>query len=221
MLFKINLHFHTSEDPEHNIDYTIYQGIDYAKKLGFDVLALTCHKKFVYQEKMGLYAQKQGILLIPGIEAKIEKRHVVVLNCDKKIEQIRTFNQLRDYKKTNQKIFILAPHPFFPRLYCLRKKLIKNMDVFDAIEYNWYWHKYIDFNKKAKKTAQKYNKPYVATSDTHFLSYLNKSYCLIDAETIEIDSIFKAIKQKKYKNKSFSLTWWEVLKTRYQYIFKL
>ena len=49
--FKANLHFHSAEDPkERHITYNVYEGIDYAKELGFKVIGLTCHEKFVYEK---------------------------------------------------------------------------------------------------------------------------------------------------------------------------
>ncbi len=222
MIFKANLHLHTSEDPKDSgIKYNIYQAIDEAKKFNFNILALTCHEKFVFQEKMGVYAKKKGMLLIPGIEKKINRKEVVILNCQKDIENIQTFSQLREYKRKNPDVFVLAPHPYFPSTKTLGRSLEKNIDIFDAIEFSWFWHPKLNFNKKAKEIAKRYNKPYLATSDTHILKYLDISYALIEADRLEAKEIFKAIREKKIKNKSQSLSLLEMIKILFIYEFKL
>jgi len=215
MILKANLHLHTADgkkERREHIRYNIYEAIDCAQELGFKVLAITCHQKAAFKKEMDLYAQKQGILLIPGIEAKIERRHTVILNCLEDVEKIKTFNELRYYKKEHPEIFILAPHPFFPLGHSLKNKLEKNIDIFDAIEHSWYWAKKINYNKRAKEIAQKYNKPYMGTSDTHFLNYLNTTFCLIESEDITIENILKSLKNKNFENKSLPLTFWQMFK---------
>ena len=134
--------------------------------------------------------------------ANIEKKHVLILNCDKESENIKNFFELKEYKNKNKKIFIIAPHPYlsdFSRV-SLQKKLDENINLFDALELTIYCNKYFNFNKKALNTARKYNKPIIANSDTHFLKHLEKGYFFIDVEKKKIDLIFKAIKNKKYIN---------------------
>ncbi len=92
MILKTNLHFHAAND-EKVIQYDIFQGIDYAKKQGFDVLAYTSHDKFLFKPEFSAYAEKKGLLLIPGIEIKIKRKHIVILNCDKKAEEIKDNQQ--------------------------------------------------------------------------------------------------------------------------------
>ncbi len=201
LLLKTNLHFHSGEDSRDFIPYSIYQGIDFAKKEGFDAIALTCHRKFIFKEKFGRYAKQKGIVLIPGIELSLSRwKHVVVLNCRQDIENVSTIEALRDYKKMHPNIFILAPHPFFPGHLCLRGALEKNIDLFDAIEFSWFWNANNDFNRKAKIVAEKYDKPYISTSDTHFLKYLNKAYAIIESQDNRIESILQSVKDKKFKN---------------------
>ena len=175
MILKTNLHFHTAND-EKAVRYDIYQGIDYAKERGFDVLAYTSHKKFGFRQEYADYAAKKGILLIPGIEAEIKRKHVVILNCNKGAEELKTFKEFADYKKKNPQIFILAPHPFVFSLKSLYSKLLKNIDLFDAIELTVFSNKIFNFNKKAREVAEKYQKPLIASSDTHFLKDLNRGY---------------------------------------------
>ena len=200
MILKTNLHFHTSEDPlDLFIKYDIYEGIREAKKKGFKVLASTCHDEFTYKEEHGEYAREQGILLIPGVEIEIKRAHVLILNADKEAEKIRTFAALKRYKEKNKKAFIIAPHPYFG-MFSLNGKLNRNINLFDAIEGNWFFSLAFNRNKKAEEMAKKYRKPYIATSDTHNIKNLNKSYSLIDASEFNIESVLDSIRDGRYKN---------------------
>lgn len=208
MELKSSLHIHTAEDRFDGviIKYNIYRLIDKAQKLGFKVLALTCHKKFVYKKEYGDYARREGILLIPGVELAITKfiffhSDIVVLNCGKDAEQVKTFEQLREYKKNNPRIFVIAPHPLFDFKNSIgRNKLIEYIDIFDAVEHSWFYSDLINFNKKAKRIAEKYNKPFIATSDAHTLNYFNVDYAVISADELTVENVFKSIRQKKFKN---------------------
>ena len=207
MLLKTNLHFHTNENKDPKaVRYTFYQGIDVAAKLGFRVIGLTCFQHYAYRSVYGQYARQRGITVIPGIEQVIEKTHVIILNCNQDIENVSTFAELRKYKQKYPQIFILAPQPFFGifnKLFgCLGKKLIQYIDLFDAIEWSWYYTKQINFNKRARQVAQQYNLPLIATSDTHFLEHLNLSYTIVDSPSQEIDDILSSIKEKKIANVS-------------------
>ena len=209
MKLKTNLHFHSSEDPlDLFIKYDIYQGIDQAKKEGFKVLGLTCHNKFVYQTEFGDYAKKRGLLLIPGIEISINRGHILILNCDREAENIKTFADLREYKKKNPHIFIIAPHPCY-FFFSLNKDLIKNINIFDAIEYSWFSFLFFDKNKKAQRIAQKFKKPFIANSDTHNLKYLKKTYSVIHSKSLNVEAIFDAIKKNNFKNVTKKITFWE------------
>jgi len=223
---------HTADDPADRpiISYDTYQAIDYAHQLGFEALAITFHKNFGWTKEFNNYAQQKNILLIPGIEATIEKKHVVILNlpaeagCEKDAEKIKTFEDLKKYKNLRPQIFVLAPHPFVWDSKSLGKKLIQNIDLFDAIELTifsnspphqkrqslfsalhfclfWCGGEIFNFNKKAKLIAKKYNKPLVATSDTHYLNMFKRGYCLIDVKNKTIADILNAIKNKKITNK--------------------
>jgi len=206
MKLKANFHMHTAEDRHHRLDYTIYEAVDYATKNNFQILNLTCHGFWACKKEYADYALSKNILLLPGIEAKIEGKHVIISNCDKESENIKTFKELADYKKTKPYILILAPHPFVsdPRQISLEEKLEENISLFDAIELTIFSNKIFNFNKKAKETAKKYGKPLLATSDTHFLKTLNRGYSMIDTEEKTPAAIFKSIREKK--NRKFFKT---------------
>lgn len=200
MILKTNLHFHTSEDPlDLFIKYDIYGGIDRAQELGYKVLALTCHNKFTYKQHHGQYAKSKGILLIPGIEIDVNNQHILILNCDKDVEKIKTFSDLKEYKRKNRKAFVIAPHPFFGPL-SLNKNLTKNIHLFDAIEGSWFFLRFFNRNKKAKSVSIDNNKPYIATSDTHRLRYLDKSFSMVHSSDFTIDSVFDSIRSGRFEN---------------------
>lgn len=211
MKLKTNLHLHTKEDPldgeswQKIVRYDVYELIDYAHKHDFKVLALTSHLEFIYKEEYGEYAKAKGILLIPGIEIELREiffeKHVLVLNCDKSIEKIKTFQELTDYKKKHPDIFVIAPHPDFGFVYSIGlKNLRKYIDVFDAIECSWFYAGWFDLNKGSKELAKEFNKPFISTSDTHILKNLKDDYAVIEADGLTIESVFKAIKESKFVN---------------------
>jgi predicted metal-dependent phosphoesterase TrpH len=200
MRLKTILHFHSGEDPRDYISYNFYQGVDYAASLGFEVLALTCHQKVIYSKEASNYAAAKNILLIPGIEINVEKKHVVILNCGEDAEKIKSFKDLAEYKKTRPEIFILAPHPYFYGRKTLKNQLEKHIDLFDAVELSWFYSKLFNRNRKGEIIAKKYGKPFIAASDTHFFDFMDENYAFIDAGQKTIAAIFEAIKNKNFEN---------------------
>ena len=208
MILKTNLHFHTNDDPQHIIDYDTYVGIEKASELGFEVLALTCHDRVVFNKEYEEYADSKGVLLIPGIELYVgeeikEGRHLLVLNCDKSAEEIDTLKDLERYKKENPDIFVIAPHPFFPtftKKQSLMEYTERNSHLFDAIEHSWFYSNLIDKNIPARELAKKKALPLIATSDTHFLDFMDTDYCLIETEEKTKKAIFRSLKKGTFRN---------------------
>jgi len=205
-ILKAQLHTHTRQDPKDNIKYTETQLIDHATHLGYNVLAITCNNVVIHNDQLASYAKQKGILLIPGIEKEIEKKRVLILNATIKAQNINTFEDLRKYKDEHPDCLTIASHPFHWSSYSLKKKLIEHIDLFDAIEDNYYRsEKFNTWNHKAHKVAEEYNLPIVGTSDTHILKYMDSTYSIIDAEKKDIKSIFKAIKNHKVETVSQNL----------------
>lgn len=201
MLFKANLHFHCKEDPSDCVPYTFKEGMDYFSQHGFEVVALTLHNFFGYTIERAAYAAEKNILLIPGIEKTIQGKHVVLLNCDKSAEAIETFKHLKDYRETHPDVFILAPHPYL-FILSLQESLEEHINLFDAIEQSWYYSKKIDWNKRASETAKRYHKPFIATSDTHTLRFIDRSYAVIDAKKKLATHVLDAIRNNQFENHS-------------------
>ncbi len=210
MELKSNLHLHTKEDSYDVLLYSIYEAIDRAAELGYKVLAWTPHRQVLCRQEHVEYAKKKDIILFPGIEAKIGGREILLIDCDVNAEKIKTFKQLIEYKKANNQVLVIAPHPFFPSKVALAEKLGEYIDLFDAIELSWFHTKDIDFNSQAAKMAARHNKTYIATSDTHRLDCLERSYSFIEAEK-DKDSIKRAIIAGKVRNFSEPISLFEAI----------
>ena len=208
MKHKASFHLHTKEDfiDWKIIDYDIYELINEAQKHDFKILALTCHEKFVCKDEYIDYAKGKWILLIPWIELTLNKthfrwEHILVLNCWKSSEKVKTFDDLVLFKKNNPDCLIIAPHPGFDYLSSIsRKNLVKYLHLFDAIEYSWCYSDKWNINRKNIEIWKANDKPVIATSDLHFMDFFNSDYAIIESENLEIDNIFKSIKASNFRN---------------------
>ncbi len=200
-MLKCQFHCHVKGDPEDNIRHSAKELIKKAAKENYDVVAITSHRKIIFNKNLKKYAEKKGILLLPGIEFEIDKQHILAINAEKSAEEIKTFEDLKIYKEKNPQTIIIAPHPFFPGKCTLKNNLIKNINLFDAIEQSYFYSKKKDYNKEAIALAKRWKKPIIATSDCHILKHFDISYALIDANKDE-KSIKKSILQNKIENYS-------------------
>jgi len=191
---KADLHIHTSEDPEDLIKYSAVQLIDMAADLGYQVLSITNHNAVTWNNYLRDYAKERGIILIPGIEATIEGRHVLIYNADFSQIDRNKVSSLASLK--NSQSLIVAPHPFFPSTVALRGLFKKNIHLFDAVEFSHFYTKNINFNQKAKKIANQHDLPIIGTSDAHQRIQFHSTYSLIEAE-FHPQAVIEAIKQHK------------------------
>lgn len=208
---KVQFHVHTGQDPMDAIAHSEIEMIDRAAKLGYDVVAITCHNVVIFSDQLKKYAESKRILLIPAIEKSIHHKHVLILNADVKAQQIQNFADLKRYREQKPDCFVIAAHPYYPAPIALRKALDENIELFDGIEYSWYHTKKINkFNLKAQKMAEKHGLPIIATSDNHLLRYFDNAYSLVEAGK-NIPAIFKALREKKIDIVSHDLKWWELI----------
>jgi len=202
---KCQFHCHTRQDPIDFIRHTERKLIDRAAKLGYEVLAISCHNVVIFNDDLKRYAEEKRILLIPAIEKTVEKKHILILNADVRAQTIKTFKDLRNYRKTRKNCLIVAPHPFYPGSTAINKRLFDNLDIFDALEYSWFHSKRFNkCNEKAVKASETYNLPIIATSDNHTLKYLDSAYTIVSADK-NIPSIFTAIRNNRFKIVSHGL----------------
>lgn len=195
-MLKADLHLHSKENPVDVLSYSAEELIDQMAKLRYNVISITNHEIVYYNKRIADYAKEKGILLIPGVEFNIEGKHVVVINTE--TSNVKTFDDLRELKK-REDVFIIAPHPFYPKMTSLFSRLLKNIDVFDAIEYSYLYLKWFNaFNKRAVKIARKHNLPLIGVSDCHGFSQLDHTYTLIDSK-MNITDVMDALKSRRFK----------------------
>src|SRR5438034_8390327 len=80
---RADLHLHTRER-ESFITYDARELIDGAEHAGFQVLSITNHDTVTFSADLEAYARERGILLIPGVEATIEGKHVLLYRSEER-----------------------------------------------------------------------------------------------------------------------------------------
>ena len=155
---KADLHLHSGEDQFDVLYYSAYELMDRCAALEFRVIAITNHIIFTYKKAWREYAAERGMLLLPGVEASIRGKHVVILNAEEEANKLHSFADLAAYKKSHD-VFIIAPHPFAWSPICLRDKLYHHADLFDAVEIHNFYTKLINPNRHAIKFAEKFVLP--------------------------------------------------------------
>jgi len=173
-VLKTDLHLHTSEDPVDVIAHNAYALIDRAVELGFDAIALTLHDRQIADPRLFDYARDHGLTLLPGVERTIEGRHVLLINFSHGVDQVRTFADLARLKSRGNGL-VVAAHPFFPDKSCLRSMLNLHADLFDAVEWSYFWTRGLNFNARASSWAGAHGKPVVGNSDLHDLRQLGRT----------------------------------------------
>jgi predicted metal-dependent phosphoesterase TrpH len=180
---KAELHSHCSADPTdyRMCDYAPEQLIAEAGRLGYEILAITCHDLDVWNRELYEYAQSQGIILVPGMEVTAEGRiHVLAYNFQTGSENLNSLQKMRARKRADT--LLIAPHSFYPARTCLRHLLEPNIDLFDALEVSGFHTRLFDFNGRARQIANRHLKPLVGNADVHRLWQLGRTWTWIYSE---------------------------------------
>ncbi|CAN2049770.1 Phosphoesterase [Candidatus Magnetomoraceae bacterium gMMP-1] len=195
MLLKIDLHIHTREDIDNSISYTARDLIKTARAKGFDAIAITNHNAITYSPELQKFAENQDIVLIPGTEASINNKHILLLNMPYD-DNIKTYEDIALRK--SPETLVIAPHPYFPGMQSMGRKIEEYPDLFDAVEFCHFYNPCLNFNHEAQRFASKHNLPMVATSDAHIIEQFGNCYSFVDGEK-SISGIIRAIKAGRVK----------------------
>jgi predicted metal-dependent phosphoesterase TrpH len=190
-MLKVELHAHTADDPVDRIGYSAMDLIDRASVLGYDALAITLHERQHDISLLRGYAAERGVVLISGVERTIEGCHVLLLNFPANVVAIDTFAELARLRRTHGGL-VIAPHPFFPASSCLGHRLETHASLFDAVECNAMYTRWVDFNAAALRWAARAGKPVVGNGDVHVLRQLGTTWSMVDGAR-DADGICDAI----------------------------
>ena len=195
-MLKVDLHLHSGEDPVDLVEHTAAALVDRAAAAGFHALAVTLHERQLVDPALAAYARERGIVLVPGIERTIAGHHVLLLNYSASAaESASTFDDLARLRACGEGV-VVAPHPFFPGPKCLGADLDRHADLFDAVEWSYFWLRGLNFNTPAAEWARRAGKPLLGGSDLHDLRQLGRTYSLVDAEP-EVAAICAAIREAR------------------------
>jgi predicted metal-dependent phosphoesterase TrpH len=192
-VLKIELHAHTSDDPQDDIPYSTRELIAHVAARGYQALAITLHDRQLDLADVLAYAQSLGVTLIPGIERTIEGKHVLLLNFPAGLaEAVRSFGDLRRLRAQSTGL-VVAPHPFFPASSCLRSLMDRHRDLFDAVEITGMFTGFVNLTLTPARWAREAGLPLVGNGDVHRLDQVGTTWSLVDAEP-DPDSICRAIR---------------------------
>jgi predicted metal-dependent phosphoesterase TrpH len=202
---KVDFHTHTADDPHDRIPHSTTQLIDRAAALGYGALAITLHERQLELTKVAPYAAERGVVLIPGIEQTIEGKHVLLINFRRGAEEVKTFSALARLKAREPGL-VIAPHAFFPAPSCLRSRLDRHADLFDAVEYNAMFTRSLNFNTRAVAWARAHGRPIVGNCDVHRLRQLGTTWSDVDAPA-DVDAICAAVSAGRVEVRATPLSW--------------
>ena len=223
MRLKVDFHTHTSDDlveekvsGRNNLP-SPYELIDLAVDKKFDAIAITHHGIIYKNPEVEKYAREKGLLLLPGAEAFIERKHVILINYPL-LKPFNTYEDLCRHKREDG--LIIAPHPYYALGKCVGKALEQYSQCFNAVEYSRFHYKFINPAEKARRVAERLNLPVVGCSDAHEKYQFGNTYSIVEADEKTIEAIIRSVKAGKVKYVSENETlinffrdlWW-TLKT--------
>src|SRR5438034_5328368 len=194
---KIDLHIHTLDDPKDAVDYSAHQLLERARTLGFRVLAITLHDAVFGRQEVFADAAAMGILLMPAAEMRLQGADVIVLNVTaEEMAELKSFDDLRRLRaQRGDSIFTIAPHPFYVLGGSIGRRLLREIDCFDAIEFCHFHKGFLNPNRRAAKVASQFGKPLIATSDAHRLHAFGRHYTSIPSPPeLTIENVFTTLR---------------------------
>lgn len=195
---KLDLHIHTLDDEKDALDFSAHELLERARFLGIEVLAITLHDSVFQRREVFADAAAMGILLIPAAEMRLHGADIVVLNVTpEEAAALKDFDDVRRLRaQRGESIFTFAPHPFYVLGGSIGgKRLVENIDCFDAIEICHFHKGWFDRNRPARAVAARFGKPLLATSDAHQVSAFGAHYTSVP-RPLELtpESVFQALR---------------------------
>ena len=166
--------------------------VEYASKLGIQIMALTDHDTHKGWREALQAGKKHNVVVIPGEEISVHGDvHVLGLGLTERIKPNLGIMETIDEIK-NQGAISIASHPFdvLDKGIKEQAKYCTAIEAFNSINLDRL------ANRKAKQFAFKNKKPMTAGGDVHCSPMFGRGITIIDCEP-DLDSVLKAIRKGK------------------------
>src|SRR5262245_23923212 len=95
------------------VPHSAEQLIERAAGHGYGAIAITLHDRPFDPAPLAAFARERGVVLIPGLERTVERRHVLLLNFPREAIEVETLEDIARLKAATNGL-VIAPHPFYP-----------------------------------------------------------------------------------------------------------
>lgn len=207
-ILKVELHSHTSDDPDDPIGYSARDLIDRAADLGYGALAITLHDRHFEDPETTAYAKRRGLTLLPSIERTVERCHILLVNVPRAAQFTTDFESVRRFKQDHPQGLVVAPHPWFPLGSSLgEERLNAHADLWDAVEISAFYTRLVNYNLPVRRWAASRGLPVVGNGDVHQLDQLGTTFSLVEVDDpVTPDAICQAIRAGRVRVESRPLT---------------
>lgn len=203
MSYAIDFHIHSksSDDGRGSISDIIVQ----AKKNGIDAIAICDHNKIFSKENLLDVDEKllENFVVIPACEFSTDKGHILGLFLSQYVDISYLFEnkKVADYKEVIKLIKELGgisviAHPFVNKTQQEYFDFCKELDGVEVFNSRAYYKNPLA-DKMAQTLADNEDKTTFAGSDAHSPCEIGNSYTLVNAEKLDINSIYKAVLERK------------------------
>ena len=212
---------------------------DYCSRIGLDIIAFTnfadsryedlkktaisLPKKYEFQDLGRVFYVSDGnklLTVVGGQEVPTKQGHILTVGATSQIKNYKEMKETIEEAKDKDAI-IIADHPFTSVWGGMGKEnLEKHLDDWDGIEFNSQNITLIPFlldqrksNYEAEEFSKKYNIPLIATSDSHRLEEIARSYITFKEklglmyDNRLISKLRSIIKSKNFDNVKRYNTW--------------
>ncbi|HJX22994.1 MAG TPA: CehA/McbA family metallohydrolase [Candidatus Bathyarchaeia archaeon] len=190
MRIKIDLHVHS--DRSHDSSITIPEAIAKARQRGLQGIAITDHD---VATKTSQYSAGD-FLLVPGIEVSTSEGHLLGIGVDQSIPSGLPASETADRIREVGGLSVVS-HPFSLMAQKIDQKIIES-GRFDAVEVmNASYPLFQRSSRLGMALAERLGLAQLGGSDSHILETIGDTFTVIEVESLTVEGVLKAIRDKK------------------------